>query len=648
VQEGSFGGGLSSLDWVVVAGVFALTSVVGIWAGKRATIRDFFLGGRKLSWWAVSLSIVATEISALTLVSLPSVVFKPGGNFNYLQITVVGSLIARFAVAWWLVPAYYEREIYSPYEYMAARLGRKVGAMATAFFALGGVLAQSARVYMTAVVLEVILHDELGAISAALARTTALPAASPLLIAVALIGVFAVLWTHFGGIASVVWTDVVLFAAFVGAAIVALVVIAHNLDTGFARIWQVGVDAHKVDFFAFETSPAKAYTFWAAAIASSWGGIGAYGIDQLMAQRIFCCRDAREARKAVLASSIAVLVTVLVAFVGVGLFAYYEREPLDGAALALYERQADTIFPIFIATLVPSGWRGLIVAGILAAAISTLTGIIAALSQAAYSSLYVPWRDRGPRGTSELGSSGQSASRTGRADATGSDASRARPIPSGADVELSPDLARRERNSVRVSRLFVLFSGFVVCAMAVAMERVAHRYGSILDLGLSMAGYTQGALIAGFALAFFRMRVDGSGFLWSAPLSFVAVFAAAWHGPRSEWICLVFAAVFMTAWVLLRSVPDFFRGVPWGRVAGQLVCVALGLGFLVWTNRFGLFSIEKNSRYDPEYDWLPVSFPWYVPIGSTVAFVFGVLLARPNAMACSTDVRTARAPALEQ
>jgi Na+/proline symporter len=596
------------LDWTVVAGVFAITSIAGLRGGRRATIREFFLGGRTLAWWAVSLSIVATEISALTLVSLPSVVFKPGGNFNYLQLTLFGSLLARLAIAWWLVPAYYEREIYSPYEYMAQRLGRRAGALATGFFALGGVLAQAARVYMAAVVVEVILKAELERMSAASGIPT-------LVIAVGAIGALAILWTYLGGIAAVVWTDVLLFAALVAAALGALFVLAGQLDIGFARIWQVGVDAHKVDFFDFSTSPAKAYTFWAAAIASSWGGIGAYGVDQLMAQRIFCCRDAREARKAVLWSSIAVVATVLVAFIGVGLLAYYERHPLEGSWLALYEKQADTIFPIFISTVVPHGWRGLIVAGILAAAISTLTGIIAALSQSAYATLYLPWRDR----------------------------ARARPEPAA-------DPAAREHASVGVSRLLVLVSGLVLCALAVAMERVSHRYGSILDLGLSMAGYTQGALIAGFALAFLRMRVDGSGFLWSAPLSLCAVFAAAWHGPRSEWISWGFSAIFLAAWLSLRALPDAFRGVARRRIAVQLLTVAAALGGLVWTNRFGSFPVAIHSRHDLGYDWLPLAFPWYVPIGSTVAFVFGVILARPNAsnvIECSTDVRAARAPALD-
>jgi hypothetical protein len=148
-------------------------------------------------------------------------------------------------------------------------------------------------------------------------------------------------------------------------------------------------------------------------------------------------------------------------------------------------------------------------------------------------------------------------------------------------------------------------------------------------------------------VAYLGIRAGGSGFAWSAPLSLVAVFAVAWHGPRSEWITAWFAGLFGAAWLVLRAVPDWFRGAPRRAVVLQVACVALAVSFLVWVNRFGLFRVEIDSRFDPEYRSLPLSFPWYVPIGSTVAFVFGVLLARPNATTCSTHVRDARAPALE-
>lgn len=160
-----------ALDWGVVLGVLLATSLFGAWFGRQSTLRDFFLGGRRLPWWAVSASIVATEISALTLVSLPAIVFVDGGTCAYLQITLIGSVVARLAIAWWLVPAYYQEEIYSPYDWVGRRLGESARRMMTLFGAIGGVLSQAARVYLTAVVLEILLHEQL--------RAWKTPAASP-------------------------------------------------------------------------------------------------------------------------------------------------------------------------------------------------------------------------------------------------------------------------------------------------------------------------------------------------------------------------------------------------------------------------------------------------------------------------------------
>ena len=153
---GALAGRFTLWDWLVVLGFLALTTWIGHRkSGKQASIRDFFLGGRSLPWYAVSASIIATEISAVTFISLPSVVAKDGGNFTYLQLGLIGGLIARSAVAFWLVPAYYEREILSPYDYMAEHLGQGARKVVTWLFAIGGVLGQSARVYLTALVLGV-------------------------------------------------------------------------------------------------------------------------------------------------------------------------------------------------------------------------------------------------------------------------------------------------------------------------------------------------------------------------------------------------------------------------------------------------------------------------------------------------------------
>lgn len=581
----TLGGSFAVLDWVVVAGVLLVTTIVGWIAGRRGSIREYFLGGKKLPWWAVSASIVSTEISALTLVSVPFLVFKPGGNCTYLQIAVIGNVLARLFVAWILVPAWFEREIYSPYEYVEARLGARARQVTSGLFVLGSVLAQGARLYLTALVLEVVLHDELAGIAV---RTHL----SSLALSIGIIGAFAVLWTWIGGMASVVWTDLVLFVVFTAATVAALFAVVGQLDTGWTRFAQVGIDAHKLDFFDFDRSPARAYSFWAALLASSWGGIGAYGMDQLMAQRVFCCGTVREARKAIVASSISVLVTVLVALVGVGLFAWYERHPLSGEALALYRENGDRILPLFVVEHVKSPWKGLIVAGIFAAAISTLAGVLTALAQTGIANLYDPFRLR----------------------AAGSRAA--------GDED-------HERRRVRAARLFVLLAGIVLCGGALAMKRARGDYASVLDMGLAMAGLTQGALLASFFLAWLPRKPDGSGFAWSAPLSVAWVFALARHGPVEQRVCWAFAVLFALLWFGLRVLPEWRHPPARSALVRSTGWLLLALALLPWANARVLVPVLNDRLAPPDWTLQPLAWPWYVPAGSLIAFVFGFLLARP-------------------
>lgn len=603
-----------ALDWAVVLGVLAATTAVGWIVGKRGSIREYFLGGRTLPWWAVSASIAATEISALTLVSLPAVVFRPGGNLAYLQIALVGNVVARLLVAWWLVPAWFEREIYSPYDHVGAKLGARARATCSALFAFGALLAQGARLYLSAIVLELLLHDDL-------ARLAATTHVSPIALAIAITAGFAVLWTWIGGMRSVVWTDVVLLLVFTAAAVIALVAVVNGLDKGVERLLQIGRDAHKLDVLDFDRSPAKAYTFWAASIAASFGGIGAYGMDQLMAQRVFCCGSVRAARKAIAASSVAVLVTVLVAFVGVGLFAFYERRPLSGDALALYDANPDRILPIFVLENVASPWKGLVVAGIFAAAVSTLTGALTALAQTAMANVWDPIADRRP--WSE------------RDDPT------------------------HERRRVRAARVFVLVSGTALAVGALAMKHASARYSSVLDLGLAMAGFTQGALLAAFVLAY---RSDGrrgadarrgsgriaSGFAWSAPLSVLGVFALAWHGEGPALACRVGAALFLACWVAFRVLPSARAGVERAALVRASAWLVLGLVLVLWANEHALFPVATSKHAAPEYALLPLSWPWYVPAGSLIAFVFGLLLAPSTPSSTAARAASAARPSMQR
>jgi len=604
---GSFSAQFTWIDWSVVAGYFIFTTwLATALAGKQSTMRDFFLGGRKLPWYAVSGSIIATETSALTFVIVPFIVFNTGpeGNLKYLQLGLFGSIFARIIVGYLLVPAYYEREIYSPYDYMGNRLGNGVRSMTTVLFAVGGMLSQSARVYLTAEVLLVVLNDQLTWLSDHVGLF-------PLGWAIVLIAIVAIVWTLIGGIATVIWTDVLLFLLFLAGAVIALFTVAANLDGGFREMIDVGWNARettpivgewgKFTFFDFSHSPTRAFTIWTAVIASTWGGIGPYGTDQLIVQRLFCCKGPKEARWAIIGSAAGQFVTATVALVGIGLFAYYRVHPLTGDALELFKENGNRIFLIFIVEVIPVGLKGLIIAAIFAAAVSSLTSILAALSQTVMSAFYQPMREK---------------------------------ILASRGIAHDPESDHEDRHGLRVGRFMVFGWGVVLSLMAYVAWLVSKEYRSILDLGLALAGYTHGALLAGFLLAFLPLKVNGRGLLFSGPLSVLCVFSIFWHEWWAHYVCWGAGALLLGLWFIsVRSnTPGF---------ASKTVVLVAGIALMLVLSYYGYWEGPFDDNGDPTK--LRLAWPWYTPLGSVVAFTWGYLLAGPRRDA--EPVAVAAAPA---
>lgn len=365
------------LDWIVVAAYMLLTTWIGHrLSGKAATVKDFFLGGRTMPWWAVSGSMIATEISALTFIGVPGGVFAAKGDWTYLQWGI-GSVIARFIVGYWLVPLYYKREIYSPYDFMGNQLGEGVRRLVTGLFSLGAILGQSVRVLVTALILQTVTGWSMSW-------------------SILAIGAFALLWTLMGGMRTVIWTDVIQFGIFIFGGLLALGWLVGHL--GWSEIVAVnrsfvtgeGVAVDKMRVFDFTPpwgDPMLNYTFWVAVIAMPFQNLAAFGTDQLMAQRIFCCGTPGEARKAMLWSSVSLIVTLVMLAVGSGLFAWYQIKGLSPAEAALFGKDSNFVFPTWITTVVPPGLTGLILAGAFAAAISSLDSVLAALSQTSLSAI---------------------------------------------------------------------------------------------------------------------------------------------------------------------------------------------------------------------------------------------------------------------
>jgi solute:Na+ symporter, SSS family len=613
------------VDWLVVLSYLVITTWIGhALAGKQATIRDFFLGGRKLPWYAVAGSSIATEISAVTFVGVPAIVFGLGGNFTYMQLGIIAGLLSRIVVAFVLVPQYYKRLIYSPYDYMGNQLGGGVRGVMTALFSFGQLFAQASRVYLTAVVLELILANPLASVTNATGMST-------LMLSIIVIGVVSVLWTVIGGIATVIWTDVILFLVFVIGGLTAVTVIAFDLDGGMSQLIGTANAGGKFKLFDLDPKfdPVKEFTIWTAAIGTLFGNIGAYGTDQLMAQRIFCCANQREAKKAVIAGYAGQLVTALMLLVGAGLWVYYkgdaavpyERDaaamvatgtpakslpdlpveswahPLEGHARELFEKEPDRIFPIFILSdAIPPGVTGLMIAGIFAAAISSFDSILAALSQTSINGIYLPIRRR----------------ILGRTQSE-EDELHAREDESG---------GREHKHILTVSRMLVLFWAVMLCVVALGIDSYKSSFGiPILQLALGIASWTAGALLAAFLLAWLPLKINGRGLVWAAPLSVLCVIALRFASV-DWWITTSYLAsgILIVSWIVAAA----FEAGP--RRMSRLLhtpVLAVGCVLLVW--------LSYNAYFDRNGVREPLAFSWWAMVGTFIAFIFGYLLADPQA-----------------
>ncbi|MDX1679822.1 MAG: hypothetical protein R3242_03730 [Akkermansiaceae bacterium] len=436
-------------DWAVLFGYLILTTWVGhALRGQQASIKDFFAGGRSLPWLAVSGSIIATEISGVTFIGVPGGVMAANGDFTYL-IWGIGSIIGRVIVGTVFTRVFYEDNIYSPYDYMGRRIKPQLKTLATVFFTIGSILGQSVRVLVAALPLMIVTPFSFE-------------------VCILIIGVFAIGWTLMGGMRTVIWTDVMQFALFTFGGLLTVFWIAGHLEGGIGQIFQQAGEAGKTQVldFRFGLSDAFRFTFWVAIIAVPFQNLAAFGVDQLNAQRMFCCKNAHEASKAIIWSSVGQAITYLMLVVGAALFVWYANHPPEGMVAETFNWQQDTrepgkgrgdyVFPTWIVTQLPPGLSGLILGAIFAAAISSLDSILAALSQTTISVLYNPERQT----------------------------------------------EQDQTSLVRQSRIWVVIWGVFLTAFTLLMRWMKEAAGvPILPLAFQMTTYTLGPLLGMFLCA---------------------------------------------------------------------------------------------------------------------------------------------------
>jgi SSS family transporter len=540
-------------DWLIIAAYLLLTTAIGAkLAGKQANIRDFFLGGRKLPWLAITGSIIATEVSAVTLVAVPTISFAEGGNLTYLQ-WAVGAIGARVLIGLYFVPKYYEREIYSPYEYLARCLGAEVKRVTTGLFLVGAVLGQGARLYVTAFVLSAVTGLDLVS-------------------CIWVIGAFSIAWTLLGGMTTVIWTDVIQFIVFTVGAAVALYWAIAAIPGSFRETLEMAQSAGKLDWFDGTLDLSKPYTIWVGVLAMPFLNLAAFGTDQVMAQRMFCCRNQREASKAIIASSVSIVIAVLVLAVGVALYCYFRAHPFTTEEARRYADRNTYLLPIFIVRAMPVGVRSLVVAAVFAAAISTLDGALTALAQTTH----------------------DACGRFLRAN----QANRAGRLPQGLLGE------------VAFSRVLVVFWGCGLCLMAMACIPIAAQYANAVELAFALVGYTYGPMLGIFLLAFLSKGRDHSGVIWAVPMSVLAILGMYQHAAWADWV--VWGAV---AAMVLCAIAAFRRS-PF-RLA--VVICAAALTLLLHHVQVG-----TTAAGEPKY----LAFNWSYPIGTIMTYVLGHCLAQ--------------------
>lgn len=349
----------TTLDMVVLVVYLLATTVWGAWLGRgQKGGSDYFLGSRSLPWGAVMLSVVATETSTLTFLSVPGVAYL--GSLTFLQLTF-GYLAGRIVVSAVLLPAYYRGELSTAYQLLEARFGTGTRRFTAAIFMVTRLLADSVRLFATAIPLALITGWDYP-------------------VSIGVIGVLTVVYTYFGGIKAVVWVDVMQMILYLGGALAAIVAIQALTPGGWSNVLVSSGFAGKMQVLDFSADLSTPYTLWAGVLGGGFLSMASHGTDQLIVQRLLTCRDLRSSQKALVGSGVAVMVQfVLFLFVGLGLWAFY-----GGRA---FER-SDEIFALFIVQQLPPGVTGLLIAGVFAAAMSSLSSSINSLAS---SSAYDYW-----------------------------------------------------------------------------------------------------------------------------------------------------------------------------------------------------------------------------------------------------------------
>jgi SSS family transporter len=449
--------GLDKLDLAIIALYLVGITLFGLRFRKRQrTLRHYFLADRNIPWWAIALSIVAAETSTLTIISIPGLAYDT--NLTFLQV-VLGYLLGRVIISFVLLPQYFRGELYTAYALIERRFGRGLRCLTAGLFLVTRAAAEGVRVYAVSIVVAIALGT--GEVAS-----------------IAIITVLTLIYTFEGGLAAVIWTDVVQTIIYVGGTLVGLFTILHLVPGGWATIHSMATSAGKLRIFDFSFDFWKPYTFWAGVVGGTFLTTASHGTDQLIVQRLLAARSQRQSIAALLSSGVAILFQFsLFLMVGVMLFVYY-RVPSTNFG------SADRIYPKFIVSQMPNGISGLLIAAILAAAMSNLSAALNSLSSTSIIDFYLQRRPH-------------------------------------AD----------ERRRVQLSRMATFAWALVLFSLAVLS---LHKVGRVIEVGLQIASVAYGALLGVFLLGVLTRRANQSGAMIGMLCGFVSELYI-WTRTRLPW-----------------------------------------------------------------------------------------------------------------
>jgi SSS family transporter len=481
--------GLNSLDLALLAIYLIGITLFGIqFRSADRSLKSYFLADRNIPWWAISLSIVSAETSTLTVISIPGLAYDR--DFGFLQI-VFGYLVARVVICIIFVPQYFRGEFYTAYQLIDRRFGPRLHRFTAGLFLATRAAAEGVRVWAISIVVAIALTN-------IFSRFGLTPGSRDIL-SVAIITLLTLVYTFEGGMSAVVWTDVVQMTIYVAGTVIGFFTILHLVPGGWSTVHQIAGSASKFRILDFSFSPSNSYSFWAGVIGGTFLTTSTHGTDQLMVQRLLAARNEGQSKLALLSSGVFILIQFgLFLLVGASLYAFYKLFPPITAFAS-----SDRIFPTFIVNRMPHGISGLLIAAILAAAMSNLSAALNSLSSTTVVDFYLRRR---PEAT--------------------------------------------EKRRVAISRFATVLWGIVLFVLAL----LSRHGGRVVEIGLTIISVAYGALLGVFLLGILTRRATETGaiagmvcglalnlYLWLGAGNF-----ASWAGFRIAFTWLVAIGTIVT------------------------------------------------------------------------------------------------------